>query len=305
MTRSQVQARMAAERTAAELRQSEQALQGANQQIGTILESITDAFVAFDREWHYTYVNDAAEQLLHRTREDLLGKHIWDEVFPQAKGEIFYRELHRAVAEQVSIALEAFSKTLNCWLEIHAYPSTEGLAVYFRDVTNFRQAEKERERFFTLSMDMLCTANFDGYFTRINPAFERILGYTSAELLSKPFFELVHPEDLEKTIAELQKLATGQPTLYFENRYCCQDGSYKWLAWTSSPVIEEELTYAVARDITEQRQAEEFLRQTNERLKLLSETASDLLLNEQPQEFINSLFQKLSVISDLKCTSIT
>jgi PAS domain S-box-containing protein len=122
------------------------AAQETERKVAMILESITDAFVAFDRNWHYTYVNRAAAKILHKTPEELLGKHVWNEVFPELVGGIAYRELHRAVAEQVPVSWEEFGEPVECWLEVNAYPSTAGVAVYFRDVTERKQAEAEREQ---------------------------------------------------------------------------------------------------------------------------------------------------------------
>jgi PAS domain S-box-containing protein len=92
---------------------------------------------------------------------------------------------------------------------------------------------------------MLCIANLDGYFIRLNPAWEKTLGYTMEELQSTPFINFVHPEDQVLTLVELEKLAANTPTSYFENRYRALDGSYKWLAWTATPRVEEGLVYAI------------------------------------------------------------
>jgi PAS domain S-box-containing protein len=102
------------------------------------------------------------------------------------------------------------------------------------------------DRFFALSIDMLCVAGLDGYFKCANPAFERTLGHSDAELLASPYLDFVHPEDREAVLAEMQKLETGEPTIYFENRYRCKDGTYKWLAWTCTPAI-AGLLYSVVR----------------------------------------------------------
>ena len=112
------------------------------------------------------------------------------------------------------------------------------------------------EHFFNLSNDLFCIAGLDGNFKLLNPAFQKILGYSKKELLAKPSHELVHPDDRASNLAELQSLRDGLPIVYCEHRYHCKDGSYKWLAWTSYTDVDEGLIYAVGRDITEQRQAE-------------------------------------------------
>ncbi len=109
------------------------------------------------------------------------------------------------------------------------------------------------ENFFHYALDMCCIAGVDGYFKRVNPAFERTLGFSAAELLERPFLDFTHPDDRPGTLAEIGKLSDGSPTLSFENRYRCKDGSYKDLHWTSFPEPKSGLLYAIARDITEQK----------------------------------------------------
>jgi two-component system sensor histidine kinase/response regulator len=121
-----------------------------------------------------------------------------------------------------------------------------------------RRAQEELDRFFMLSLDMLCIAGFDGYFKRVNPAWQRNLGYSEAELLSRPLMEFVHPDDREATIAESKKqIEQGQEVNYFENRYFHKDGTLRWLMWTSTPFSEQQVVFGAARDITERKAAEE------------------------------------------------
>ncbi|WP_333278418.1 MULTISPECIES: PAS domain S-box protein [unclassified Microcoleus] len=142
------------------------------------------------------------------------------------------------------------------------------------DVTELKQTQQDRDRFFNISLDLLCIGGFDGYFKRLNPAWSNVLGYSTDEMLAQKMVELVHPEDRAKAIAELEKLQNGQPVINLENRYLCRDGTYKWLSWTASPFAEESLIYAVARDITLSKQAEAELRK--------SEATNRALLNAIP-----------------------
>ena len=129
------------------------------------------------------------------------------------------------------------------------------------------RAEEERNRFFSLSRDMLCTAGFNGYFKELNPAWEETLGYTKAELLARPYIEFIHPDDRAATLAQAEKVSGGNAILAFENRYRCKDGSYRWFLWSATPVFEERLIYATARDVTDRKQAEEEIKKSNEQLE--------------------------------------
>jgi PAS domain S-box-containing protein len=123
-----------------------------------------------------------------------------------------------------------------------------------------RRAQDELDRFFTLCLDMLAVAGFDGYFKRVNPAWQRTLGWSEAELLSRPYMEFVHPDDRNATNVEARKLSEqGLELLYFENRYFHRDGTLRWLMWTSTPSPEHQVIYGAARDITERKAGEETL----------------------------------------------
>lgn len=117
-----------------------------------------------------------------------------------------------------------------------------------------------KEVLFQLSPDMLCIANLEGFFLEVNPAFEETLGYTQKQLLGQPFLNLIHEEDVQATLDEMAKLSQGIKTLHFENRYKTGQGTYKWLSWKATPVPEEGLIYALARDITQRKKMEDDLK---------------------------------------------
>ncbi len=121
--------------------------------------------------------------------------------------------------------------------------------------------QEELDRYFTNSLDLLCIANCQGEFVRLNPQWEEVFGYPLEELVGRNFLELVHPEDREKTLRAIMILSRQQTILNFENRYLCRDGSYRWIEWRSKP--QGDLVYAVARDITDRKHAVEELHRAN------------------------------------------
>jgi serine/threonine-protein kinase len=124
------------------------------------------------------------------------------------------------------------------------------LAVYLESV--LRQPERDLVRFFELSLDLFCIANLDGYFRRVNSNFSRVLGYSSEELVSRPFLDFVHIDDRERTLAEMAKLSEGLPVVQFRNRYRDNRGAYRWFEWMAKSIPEERVIFAVARDVTDQ-----------------------------------------------------
>jgi PAS domain S-box-containing protein len=170
--------------------------------------------------------------------------------------------------------LEFFSRVIREPDE-HLLPMLSTVGTQIGMFIERQRAQEELARFFALSLDMLCVAGFDGYFKRLNPAWEKTLGYTEAELLSRPYVEFVHPDDREATRAEAQKLAGGYPVMYFENRYYHKDGTLRWLLWASAPFPDQQVVYAAARDITDHKAAEE-LRARNTNLELLDAMLASL-----------------------------
>lgn len=113
------------------------------------------------------------------------------------------------------------------------------------------------ERFFELSGDLLCIAGFDGYFRKINPAVSKLLGYTNEELLSKPISEFQFIDDRQYTAKSRKEVLKNKPLFNFENRYVTKNGEIVWLSWTSIPIQDEKLVYAIAKNITHLKKLEE------------------------------------------------
>jgi PAS domain S-box-containing protein len=142
-------------------------------------------------------------------------------------------------------------------------------------------ADQEFEqRFFDLSIDMLCVLRFDGYFRRLNAAWESTLGFTREELMSKPFIDFVHPDDRERTLGQNREVRGGGQARLFENRYMCKDGTYRWLLWNSTRDEVRQVIYGVARDITARKHAEQ------ERERLVAELQAALTEVKTLQGFL-------------------
>jgi len=168
------------------------------------------------------------------------------------------------------------------WIAWKAEPPDKNGISYAtgRDITEQKISHstiEEYATFFNLSQDMFCIAGMDGFFKKINPSFERVLGYSEKELLSKPFFDFVHPEDIAVTRKELVKLGEGGKTINFENRYRSKDGGYRWFSWTASPADDLQLVYAVARDISENKKKEEQLRENESFLNSIVDNIPNMI----------------------------
>ncbi|MEO7295751.1 MAG: sensor domain-containing diguanylate cyclase, partial [Candidatus Limnocylindria bacterium] len=157
-------------------------------------------------------------------------------------------------------------------------------------------AQNERDRFFDLSLDMLATAGADGFFIRLNPAWQATLGYSSAELTAKPFLEFVHPDDRDATLYEVQRqFAEGKTVLHFQNRYRHRDGTYRWLEWTSQPAPDGSVVYAVARDISVRKLEEERITKRAASLTVRNERLADRAVRDPLTGLYNRAYLEAAV----------
>ena len=239
---------------------------------------------ATDKEGRYTFVNSAVRQIHGYEPEEMIGRSFMDFVAPEQlqkdieiaervlAGESFinYETIH--VAKNGNFIHLAFNVIV---LRDQA-GSVVGATGTANDITKRKIAETERDRFFNISLDMLCICGMDGYFKQANPAFETALGYTAKEMLAQPFINFVHPNDIEKTLKEFALIGEGATTINFENRYRCKDGSYKWLSWKAAPYLEDGLVYAMARDVSDRKKAVAELQRTTEELQAIFQALPDL-----------------------------
>jgi PAS domain S-box-containing protein len=240
-----------------------------------ILDACPAIVYVKDLQGRYVLVNKSFESFLRHTRDDILGRTDGQLYSPEV-AEAFRRNDAEVMRRKTALEMEELAPHPD---GLHSYWSikfplldTSGqpyaLAGISTDITLQKRAEEERERFFQLAPDMFCVAGVDARFRRVNPAFSRVLGWSQEELLSRSFMEFIHPDDRERTIQELNDIGQGQHALHFENRYLCKDGSWRWLAWTTSPEAPHGIIYAAARDITVQREVQDAVRMLNQQLEL-------------------------------------
>jgi PAS domain S-box-containing protein len=246
------------------------------EQLSAILERMSDTFVAFDRDWRYTYLNAGAERMVGRRREELLGKIVWDE-FPQSRETASFAIYQRAMTEQTPKEFETYSALLRLWLHVRVYPSPEGLALFMQDVTARKRAEAElrasRDQLaalFRSVTDGILVQDATGRFVYANDDAARLGGFPSAEALlaARPAEIMEHfrvldecgepypPERLPGRRV-LQHEEVGEITLGFREG---ASGEVRWCLVRSTPLFDErgrgELVVSVLHDVTERRQAE-------------------------------------------------
>ncbi len=147
---------------------------------------------------------------------------------------------------------------------------------------------------------MMCIAGFDGYFKKLNPAWEKTLGWTTTELTSKPYQEFMHPDDRERTARLIKSLKKGDNILKFDNRYLCNDGSYKWLSWNAYILSEEELVFGVARDATELKENGEALKESEKKYRKIFENVQDVFYQTDLEGKITEISPSIERYSKFK-----
>lgn len=254
-----------------------EALRASEERAQTIINTAYDAFVAIDSEGKIIAWNTQAVSIFGWSRDEAIGQTLSDTIIPKQ-----HRQAHAQGIEHFNTT--GHGPQLNKRIELtalhrdgHEFPveltiwplSSNGIVTFnafLRDISALRLAEDERDRFFSLSLDMLCISSADGYFKRLSPAFTRILGWSIDELLARPYLDFIHPDDHAATLIEVERqIEAGEPVQSFENRYLHKDGSWRVLSWKSVPQPDGRI-YAVARDVTEFKQTAQHIVSLNEEL---------------------------------------
>jgi PAS domain S-box-containing protein len=253
-----------------ELRRNLAELTDSRSRSSDILESITDAFLALDQEWRFTYINRQAEVLLRRNRAELLGRQMWDE-FPQLVDSTFYQKFQQAVVTQASVEFEEFYPPLETWFSVHAYPSRQGVAIYFEAINERKQAEaalrssEERYRLlFENNPQPMWVYDLETLaFLAVNRAAIAHYGYSEEEFLLMTLRDIRPPEDIPALLQNVVHVTSGidQAGIW---RHCKKDGSVIEVDVTS-----HDLTFAgrraeivLAHDVTDRHRAERSLLET-------------------------------------------
>lgn len=274
-------------------KQKEKALLESNQQIVNILESITDAFYAVDHQWRFTYLNRQAEQLLQKSREELLGKNIWDE-FPEAVNLAFFEQYHQAVSQQVSVQFEEFYPPLNSWFQLHAYPSQDGLSVYFEDITERKRTEQEIQDLATAlenAVEGISRLDTQGRYISVNKAYANAVGYQPEEMIGMEWPQTVDPEERSKLMAAYgQMLIDGKVEI--EARGIRKDGAifYKQLVMISAYDEQQQFIghHCFMKDISDRKLAEAQLQRQNKRSQLFADITLKIRQSLEIEEILQT-----------------
>ncbi len=218
-----------------ERRRAEAEREKAEREVATTLESITDGFMRFDRDWRVVYVNAEAQRIVRRPRAELIGHTHW-ELFPATVGTKVEAEYRRAVAERVTVELENYYEPLGGWYAIRGYPTPDGgLVIYFRDITDAKRAEArlaESERRMRFVMDSMpqkiFTATPSGDVDYFNPIWSQFTGLPFERIRDWGWTQFIHPDDVAENVRVWKhSIDTGEP-FQFEHRFRRHDGEYRW-----------------------------------------------------------------------------
>jgi diguanylate cyclase (GGDEF)-like protein/PAS domain S-box-containing protein len=261
------------------------ALAASEQRYRGIVEDTPSMICRFRPDGVIDYVNRAYSEHLERRAEDLIGDNYYDLLPRPARGRII-ADIQALSAQspicsnEHQVATSSGGIGWQRWTNRAIFDASGAVQAYQaigEDITERRGAEEVLNNFFEQPATLNLIARLDGTIQRVNASWESMLGYSRAELEGGSFLDYVHPEDQDATLAEMARLAEGQVTFYFENRYRHRDGGYRRLAWSAKASVKERMIYSVATDITEKRRGEDRLR---EAAAVFSNTAEGVIITD-------------------------
>jgi len=273
-------------------RNAEEALKTSEERFRTLVEKSSDVIQVLSDTHQRVYVSPTVRNILGYSPEEFLLQRPEDSTLPEERANVdaAYRQADKHPGEVFVFTSQRRHKNGNWrWVEntirnLVSDPNVRGYVINFHDITERKLAEdalkektEELDRFFSINLDLLCIADTDGYFHRLNRAWETTLGYPLSDLEGKKFLDFVHPDDMEATLKSISLLKEQEQVMNFENRYRCKDGSYRWIEWISAP--HGHVIYAAARDITQRIQTEKELRDAKEVAEAATQAKSNFLAN--------------------------
>ncbi len=282
------------------LRQSEEKFRSLTESIPGVV------FMMSDDASHLLYANNKIQDVTGYAIDEFYnGKVNLNELIHDDDRLYVLGVRNKAFEEKVSYQLEyRFRHKSGTW----RWLSETGISVkaekhqilegFIADITNRKESEDElrrmadeNSRIFNNSITLSTITGFDGYFKKLNPAWEKTLGWTRDELMTKPYLSFLHPDDVKKTEETLRLIVTGHTVTMFENRFRCKDGAYRWLLWGSSPDIARKVIYASAIDITSRKKFEEELLISKRNLEVAAYELQEQ--NQQLDEFAHIISHNL------------
>ena len=268
-----------------------------------------------DENFSTIYLNLRVEELTGFAAEEFLTQKInFNDLYHPNDRERIRIEMEQAIANETNFSIEyRLRHKTDTW----RYVKEDGIPMvqddgritiegFIIDITAQKNAErellkvaKENYRLFNTAVNLNAIAGFDGYFKKLSPAWEQLLGWNELELKAKPFSDFVHHEDVDSTKEAIQFISSGNDLHHFENRYRCKDGSYRWLLWSSASDVKNQLMYASAIDITERKKSEDELLRSKQNLEAIAVKLQEK--NRQLDEFAHIISHNLrSPVGNIK-----
>jgi PAS domain S-box-containing protein len=289
--------------------QHEEALFVQNEWYQQTMYSLGDGVITTDIKGNITFINRSGLEITGWTFQDAVNQPI-EQVFQIVNNNTSGKSINPALLamqENKIVFLEKNTQLIqkngkliyidDSGAPIHDSQSNIiGSVLIFRDITEKKKTEEKLNLIYNQSLDLIGVANKNGYFISINPAVTKILGYTQEEFLSKSYFDFIHPDDIDKTDNEKHTLYNNIDTLDFVNRYRSKDGTYKWIEWNVT--VEDDLMYAMGRDITERKKAYEMIAETHKKFfQILESSPVAIIITEIDNQnilYVNDSFSLLT-----------